>query len=101
MSNLGKKHWEAIKSILRYLSGIADQHLCYGHGELTVHGYVDTDYAGCVDNRRSTMGWVYPFAGALLFLGDLFFRIVCPFLLQKQNRLPLLKLARKQYGLLA
>ena len=25
MSNLGKKHWEAVKSILRYLSGIADR----------------------------------------------------------------------------
>ena len=24
MSNLGKKHWEGVKSILRYLSGTAD-----------------------------------------------------------------------------
>ena len=30
MSNPGKKHWEAVKSILRYLSGTTDRQLCYG-----------------------------------------------------------------------
>ena len=41
MSNPRKKHWEAIKSILKYLSGTMDWHLCYGCGELAVQGYVD------------------------------------------------------------
>ncbi|MCO5593233.1 hypothetical protein L7F22_047240 [Adiantum nelumboides] len=31
--------------------------------ELSVKGYVDSDYAGCVDNRKSTTGWIYTFAG--------------------------------------
>ena len=63
MSNPGKKHWDAIKSILRYLSGTVDRQLCYGRGELSIEGYVDSDYAGCVDNRRSTTGWIYKFSG--------------------------------------
>ena len=66
MSNPGKKHWEAVKSILRYLSGTADRQLCYGRGELSIQGYVDSDYAGCVDTRRSTTGWIYTFAGAAI-----------------------------------
>ncbi|MCO5608026.1 hypothetical protein L7F22_062229 [Adiantum nelumboides] len=36
MSNLGKKHWDAIKLIFRYLSGTADRQLCYGGGELSI-----------------------------------------------------------------
>ena len=66
MSNPGKKHWDAVKSILRYLSGTADRQLCYGRGELSIQGYVDSDYAGCVDTRRSTTGWIYTFAGAAI-----------------------------------
>lgn len=30
MSNPGKKHWDAVKLILRYFSGTADRQLCYG-----------------------------------------------------------------------
>ncbi|MCO5608199.1 hypothetical protein L7F22_062405 [Adiantum nelumboides] len=66
MSNPGKKHWDAVKSILRYLSGTADRQLCYGGGELSIKGYVDSDYAGCVDSRKSTTGWIYTFAGSAI-----------------------------------
>ena len=30
MSNPDKKHWNVVKSILKYLSGTADRQLCYG-----------------------------------------------------------------------
>ena len=66
MSNPRKKHWEAVKSILRYLSGTTNRELCYGHGELSIQGYVDSDYAGCVDTRRSTTGWIYTSASAAI-----------------------------------
>ncbi|MCO5551867.1 hypothetical protein L7F22_005373 [Adiantum nelumboides] len=66
MSNPGKKHWDAVKSILRYLSGTADRQLCYGGGELSIKGYVDSDYAGSVDSRKSTTGWIYTFAGSAI-----------------------------------
>ncbi|MCO5605949.1 hypothetical protein L7F22_060135 [Adiantum nelumboides] len=61
MSNPGKKHWDAVKSILRYLSGTADRQLCYGGGELSIKGYVDSDYADFVDSR-----WIYTFAGSAI-----------------------------------
>ncbi|MCO5608121.1 hypothetical protein L7F22_062326 [Adiantum nelumboides] len=38
MSNPGKKHWDAVKSILRYLSGTADRQLRYGGGDLSIKG---------------------------------------------------------------
>ncbi|MCO5575387.1 hypothetical protein L7F22_029187 [Adiantum nelumboides] len=66
MSNPGKQHRDAVKSILRYLSGIANRQLCYGGGELSIKGYVDSDYAGCVDSRKSTTGWIYTFVGSVI-----------------------------------
>ena len=35
MSNPGKKHWDAVKLILRYLSGTKDKCLCLGRGDLS------------------------------------------------------------------
>ncbi|MCO5556240.1 hypothetical protein L7F22_009786 [Adiantum nelumboides] len=56
MSNPGKKHWEAVKGILRYLKATKNMCICYGSQELSVMGYTDSDYAGDLDNRRSTSG---------------------------------------------
>ena len=38
----------------------------YGRGELSIKGFVDSDYAGCVDTRRSTTSWIYTFAGSAI-----------------------------------
>jgi len=48
MANPGRKHWNTIKRILRYIKGTS---LCYGESEFTVRGYVDSDFAGdlCCD----------------------------------------------------
>lgn len=63
MNNPGKEHWEAIKWIFRYLKGTTDVGLCYGESEINLQGYVDSDLAGDVDNRKSTTGYVYTFGG--------------------------------------
>ena len=68
MFNPRKKYWEAIKSILTYLSGTTNQQLCYGQGYLCIVGYVGSDYVGCVDNQRSTTRWIYTFAGFVVSL---------------------------------
>ncbi|MCO5584842.1 hypothetical protein L7F22_038774 [Adiantum nelumboides] len=66
MSNPGKKHWEAVKGVLRYLNGTKDMCICFGKGDLSVVGYTDADYAGDLDKQRSTSGYLYTFAGGAI-----------------------------------
>ncbi|CAA0835646.1 Uncharacterized mitochondrial protein AtMg00810 [Striga hermonthica] len=56
MSRPGKQHWEAVKWIFRYLKGTAGHGIVFGDQRLDplVVGYVDSDHAGDLDNRRST-----------------------------------------------
>src|ERR1044072_2289768 len=61
MSKPGKQHWEAIKWILRYLRGTSDRGIMFSREQTvpSVVGYVDSDYAGDLDDCRSTTGYVY------------------------------------------
>ena len=63
MSNPGKKHWEAVKGIMRYLKATKSLRICYESQDLSVRGYTDSDYAGDLDKRRSTSGYVFMLAG--------------------------------------
>ncbi|KAK0605571.1 hypothetical protein LWI29_028241 [Acer saccharum] len=63
MANPGIDHWNAVKRILRYIRGTSDAALCYGGSEFTVRGYVDSDFAGDLDKRKSTTGYVFTIAG--------------------------------------
>ena len=67
MSNLGITPWDAVKTILRYLSGTMDRKLYYGQGDLSISRYVDLDYASCTDSRISTTGWIFKFAGFAIY----------------------------------
>lgn len=64
MANPGKAHWEAVKWILRYLKGTGNTGLCFGGDTCRVNGFVDSDYAGDLDRRRSTTGYVFSIHGA-------------------------------------
>ncbi|MCO5586459.1 hypothetical protein L7F22_040399 [Adiantum nelumboides] len=64
MANPGKKHWEAVKHVLRYLKGSASKCLRFGSNDASIVGYTNLDYAGCVDTRQSKSGYVFFFAGA-------------------------------------
>ena len=67
MSNPGRKHWEAVKHILRYLRGTKDARLTFGSNNSTkVEGYTDSDYAGNTDNRKSTSGYVFTYGGGAI-----------------------------------
>ncbi|GJU18156.1 hypothetical protein Tco_1146122 [Tanacetum coccineum] len=41
----GRGALEAVKRILRYVKGTSDVALCFGYSDLTITGYVDSDYA--------------------------------------------------------
>ena len=55
-----------MKRILRYIKGTSDVALYYGGSEFTVRGYVDSDFAGDLDKRKSTTGYVFTLAGAAI-----------------------------------
>ncbi|KAL7001863.1 hypothetical protein U1Q18_052394 [Sarracenia purpurea var. burkii] len=65
MANPGREHWKAVKWIFRYLRGTTDHGILFARqqGQISVVGYVDADYAGGVDDRRSTTGYVFTLAG--------------------------------------
>ncbi|KAM2761386.1 hypothetical protein COP1_025857 [Malus domestica] len=66
MHNPGKRHWQVVKWILRYILGTVDVGLLFQQDKVTgqcVVGYVDSDYAGDLDKRRSTTGFVFTIAG--------------------------------------
>ncbi|GJV51083.1 retrovirus-related pol polyprotein from transposon TNT 1-94 [Tanacetum coccineum] len=56
MHNPGKMHWEAVKCILCYLKGASNIGLSFEKSRASpngVVGYVDSDYAGDLDARKS------------------------------------------------
>ena len=65
MSNPGKRHWEAVKWILRYLKRTKQLGIMFERkqGEACVAGFVDSDFAGDLDKRRSTTGYVFTCGG--------------------------------------
>ena len=66
-SNPGLDHWKAAKKVLRYLQGTKEYMLTYRRSDhLEVIGYSDSDYAGYVDTRKSTCGYLYLLAGGAI-----------------------------------
>ncbi|KAE8719481.1 putative ribonuclease H protein [Hibiscus syriacus] len=65
MSKPGKQHWEVVKWIFRYLKGTVGHGIVFGsqRDNPLVVGYVDSDYAGDLDNRRSTTWYVFTLGG--------------------------------------
>ena len=59
-------HWQAATGVLRYLAGSKGFGITYGASAETIVGYTDANYAGDVDTRRSTTGFVFIlFGGAV------------------------------------
>jgi len=57
-------HWAAVKRILRYLQATTSYGLHVTRGSpLSLHGFIDADWAGSVDDRKSTGGY-------LVYLGN-------------------------------
>ena len=52
-------HWIAVIRILRYVKGTLTMGIYYSfHGDISLIGYSDSDWAGSVDDRKSTTGYV-------------------------------------------
>ena len=58
--NPGQAHWTALQRVLRYLKRTRDHVLTLGgKGDITLLGYTDSDFASCIDTRRSTSGYAF------------------------------------------
>ncbi|SDA05543.1 BZ3501_MvSof-1269-A2-R1_Chr5-2g07496 [Microbotryum saponariae] len=66
-NNPGRRHWIAVKHVLRYLRATYRDELLYARGPAKVTGvvgYSDANWGACVDTSISTMGYVFYLAGA-------------------------------------
>eukprot|EP00253_Pinus_taeda_P012851 PITA_12851 len=74
-ANPKETHLQAVKRIFKYLQGTQNYGLWYPRDtDLTLHAYMDADWAGSVDDRKSTSGGAF-FTGTRLTLQD--FHIDC------------------------
>ena len=62
MSCPEQDHMRAAKGVLRYLRGTTRLGVLYGGNE-ALQGYIDADWAGDIDGRRSTTGFIFVTAG--------------------------------------
>jgi hypothetical protein len=65
MANPRRQHWDAVKWIFRYLKGTTNYGITFVRqkSDFSVVRYVDADYVGDLDNRKSTTGYVFILAG--------------------------------------
>ena len=65
-SDPGEEHWIAVKHILKYLRRTRDYKLVYSRGSLETIGYLDSDFQGDIDSRKSTSGYVFTLNGGTI-----------------------------------
>lgn len=62
--NPGPAHWRGVTRIFSYLHGTSDYELCFdGNAQENLIGYTDADYAGDLDTRKSTSGYIFIYQG--------------------------------------
>ncbi|CAI0459029.1 unnamed protein product, partial [Linum tenue] len=60
-------HLPVVHYILRYLQGTRDVGILFpSTGEIRLRAFSDSDFAGCVDTRRSTSGWCVQFGSSFI-----------------------------------
>ena len=63
LSDSDQSHWKATKKVLWYLQGTKDLMLTYRLTDtLEVVGFSDSDYADCMDDKKSTSGYIFMMA---------------------------------------
>ncbi|GAQ88626.1 hypothetical protein KFL_004450130 [Klebsormidium nitens] len=52
-------HWAAALGVVRYLAGTAEAAITFGGSGEVLEAFCDADYAGDIDTKRSTTGYVF------------------------------------------
>ena len=69
MSCTGKPHWQAVKWLFQYLASPRSLRLVYGGNSklgTQLQGFVDADYVGNIDTRKSLTGYVFTVFGGVV-----------------------------------
>ncbi|GAA0167487.1 transmembrane signal receptor [Lithospermum erythrorhizon] len=66
IANPGREHWSNVKRVLRYVKGTSNVALCYGGSHFICSVYVDSNFAGDLDKRKSTTGFVFTLANGAI-----------------------------------
>lgn len=67
LSNPLKAHWNLVKRIIRYIKKTINYGLYFNNNiNLTLEIYSDADYAGCVQTRRSTSGYLFKIGSSVI-----------------------------------
>ena len=66
MVNPGKDHWEVVKWIFRYSRGSSKLCLTFGGFKPILKGYIDVDWVGDLDGRKSTLRYLFTFVGGVV-----------------------------------
>ena len=63
-----EKHWRCLKNLLRYVITTKNYALVYkkSNEEIKLVGYTDADFAGSIDDRKSTSGYLFKYGDCLI-----------------------------------
>jgi hypothetical protein len=60
-------HWIVVKHVLRYLRGTLEYGLLYERsGGVRLAGFIDVDWAGCAEDRKSTSGCCFSIGSGII-----------------------------------
>ena len=67
LANPGQRHWTGVQQVLQYVKGTVEYGITYTKGpSWNIAGFCDSDYAGDIDTRCSTTGYVITGGGGPL-----------------------------------
>ena len=98
LSNPGRMHWDVVKWIFRYLTTDHDIMFSKQQSNSSIRGYVDADYAGDLDDRRSTTCYVFTLGGGPICWKSMIQSLVALSTIELEN-IAKLRLQRNHCGL--
>lgn len=66
MANPTIVHWQVAKGVVRYLAKTPERGITFRGSNTELRAYCDADYAGDIDTRRSTTGYVFVMNGGAI-----------------------------------
>ncbi|KAM6544368.1 hypothetical protein CsatB_008815 [Cannabis sativa] len=66
-SDPGLSHWKVAKKVMCYLQGTKNHMLSYQQADtLYIVGFSDVDNVGCIDDKKSTSGYIFMMVGGVI-----------------------------------